>query len=63
MDFDFKAIGLVLAGISFGLIGVFMAGGMLWPEQAEKAKKQVTLVIQGLIILGIGSILLAAFGG
>ena len=63
MDFDFQAIGLVLAGVSFGLIGLFMVGGMLWPEQAEKAKKMISTVIQGLVILGIAGVLLSAFGG
>ena len=63
MDIDFRTIGVVLAGISFGLIGITMAGGMLWPEAAQKAQKQIQMVIQGLVIIMISGLLIAAFGG
>lgn len=62
-NFDFQQLALVLAGVSFGLIGVMMAGGVLWPEWAERAKKLIVTVITGLVLIGVSSVILAALGG
>ena len=64
MSFDFQGLGVLLAGISFGLIGVIMTGSMLFPEWGERAKRQyLPNVIIGLVILGVSSLILAFFGG
>lgn len=63
-DFDFAALGYALAAISFGLIGALMAGAVLFPEMAEKAKRTwLPTVITGLVLIGIASFLLSALGG
>lgn len=63
-EFNFQALSLVLAGVSFGFISVLLAGSALFPEQAEKAKRTwLPNVIIGLILLGISSAILGTFGG
>jgi hypothetical protein len=61
--FDFTSVAVILAGISFGGIGMVMAGYFLFPETAEKYKRQLPMVLGGLILLGVANSLLAAFGG
>ncbi len=64
MDFDFSALGYGLAAISFGLIGALMAGAVLFPEMAEKAKRTwLPTVIAGLVLIGVSSFLLTSLGG
>jgi len=59
---NFKSLALILAAISIALVGVMMAGAMLWPEQAERYKGQIPTVIIGLVLVGVGSTIVAAFG-
>lgn len=64
MAFNFQTLAFVMAGISFGLIGVLMAGSAMFPELAETAKRTwLPNVIVGLILLGISSAILGALGG
>ncbi len=61
--FDFTQVGLVLAGISIGGIGMVMAGYFLFQEQAEQFKRNLPMVLGGLILLAVSGTLIAAFGG
>lgn len=55
-DFDFTLLALGLAAVSFGLIGVLMAGAAFFGDQAEKAKRTwLPTTIQGLVLVGISS--------
>jgi hypothetical protein len=63
VSFDFTSVALILAGISFGGIGMVMAGYFLFPDTAEKYKRQLPMVLGGLILLGVANALIAAFGG
>jgi hypothetical protein len=54
-DFDFMNLAIILGGISISLIGVMYAGSMLWPEQAERAKPFISLVITGIVLIAIGA--------
>ena len=62
-DFDFQGLAIILAGISFGIIGAIMAGSAFWPELAERYKKNIPTVIVGVILVGISSVLVGALGG
>jgi multidrug transporter EmrE-like cation transporter len=63
-DFDFATLGYALAGLSLGLIGALMAGTVLFPEMAEKAKRTwLPTVITGVILIGVAGFLLGALGG
>lgn len=60
--FDFAQLALILAGISFGMIGVLMAGVVLFSEWAERAKREyLPQVITGLILVGISSLITSFF--
>ncbi len=63
MEFDFKGLALALAVISLGLIGVVMAGGALFPEQAEQYKRHIPGVITGLILVSAASFIVSSLGG
>lgn len=62
-DFDFKGLAIVLAGISFGLIGLVMAGSAFFPEIAEQYKRHIPTVITGLILVAVASTIVGALGG
>ena len=62
-SFDFKGLALVLAGISFGMIGVVMAAAGFFPDVVEPYKRHIPTVIQGLILVGISSTIIAAISG
>ena len=63
-DYDFTTLGYALAALSLGLIGALMAGTVLFPEMAEKAKRNwLPTVITGVILIGVASYLLTALGG
>lgn len=52
--FDFEGLGLLIAGVSFGLIGVLMAGAAFFGDQAERAKRTwLPTSIGGLVLIGI----------
>jgi len=53
MDFDFQTLGIGLAGISLGGIGMIMAGYFLFPETAERYKKQIPTVMIGLVLVAV----------
>jgi hypothetical protein len=55
--------GWVLLKVSLIGIALVMLGSFLFPDTAEKYRKQLPLVLGGLILLGVGNALLAAFGG
>jgi hypothetical protein len=61
--FNFQGVGIILAGISLGGIGMIMAGGFLFAEQAEQYKRQIPMVLGGLVLIAVSGILVAAFGG
>ena len=58
---DFTAMAKGLAVISIGLIGVIMAAGAFFPQQAEQYKKQLLNVIIGLVLVGISTALVGFF--
>lgn len=62
-EIDFRAIAIGLAVLSFGLIGIIMAGSALWPQQTQQYKKMIPDIIIGLVIVLIASSLVAFFGG
>lgn len=63
-DFDFQALALGFAGISFGLIGVLMTGAAFFGEQAEQAKRTwLPTTIQGLILVGVATFIIGILGG
>jgi hypothetical protein len=62
-EFNFRTIGIVLAGVSLGGIGVILTGAFLFADQVEQYKKHIPTVIAGLILIGVSSALIAAFGG
>jgi len=53
MDFDFQTLGIGLAGISLGGIGMIMSGYFLFPETAERYKKQIPTVMIGLVLVAV----------
>lgn len=62
-EFDFMGLGIGLATISFGLIGVMMIGAPLFGEAGEKAKRTwLPGVIQGLVLLGVSGFLVGLLG-
>ncbi|MGC1378246.1 MAG: hypothetical protein WA821_18590 [Anaerolineales bacterium] len=61
-SFDFKALAIVFAGISFGLIGLIMAGSALFPEVAEQYKRHIPTVITGLILVAVATTIVGALG-
>ena len=62
-DIDFRALGLGMAAISFGLIGLLMTGAAFFGEQAEQAKRTwLPTTIQGLILIGITSFIMTVLG-
>ena len=62
-DIDFRALGLGMAAISFGLIGLLMTGAAFFGEQAEKAKRTwLPTTIQGLILIGITTFIMTILG-
>ncbi len=63
MDINFMTIGLAIAGVGLGVTGVMMAGGPIWPETAEKAKKNIWTILMGLLIIAIGGALIEGFTG
>jgi hypothetical protein len=62
-SFDFQGLAIALAGISLGGIGAIMAGYFLFPEIAERYKKQIPTVIIGLVLVAISGVLISALGG
>ncbi len=62
-NIDFRALGLGMAAISFGLIGLLMTGAAFFGEQAEQAKRTwLPTTIQGLILIGITSFIITILG-
>ncbi len=61
MDFDFQGLAFALAAVSFGGIGTVMAGYFLFPEIAERYKKQIPTVLIGLVLVMISATLIGAF--
>jgi hypothetical protein len=58
-EFDFGLLALGLAAVSFGLIGVLMAGAAFFGEQAERAKRTwLPTTIQGLVLVGISAFII-----
>jgi len=62
MEFDFTGLAIILGTISFGGIGAIMAGYFLWPEVAEKYKRQIPMVIVGVLMTLLASVVIGALG-
>lgn len=59
-DFPFQEFAVGMAGISFGLIGVLMAGAAFFGERAEQAKRTwLPTTIQGLVLVMVASAMIA----
>lgn len=57
---NFRTLGIGMATVSFGLIGLLMAGSAFFGEQAEHAKRTwLPVTIQGLILIGITTFLMS----
>ncbi|MHC1730439.1 MAG: hypothetical protein AB9888_00175 [Bacteroidales bacterium] len=61
--FDWKGITIIMAGLSLGGIGMIMAGYFLFPETAQKYKREIPTVILGMVLVAIASTIISAFGG
>ncbi len=61
MEFDFSSIAIIFAGLSFGMVGLIMAGSALFPEQSERYKRMIPNIIIGLIIVSVAGVLIGAF--
>ena len=61
--FNFQGLAIILGGISLGGIGAIMAGYFLFPETAERYKKQIPTVLIGLVMVVVASVLIGAFSG
>lgn len=44
----------LLAGISFGILGIILIGAPLWPQLAEQAKRNIVTILLGLILVNGG---------
>ena len=53
MEFDFTTVAIAFAGLSLGGIGLIMAGQFLWPDVAQRYKKQIPEVLIGLVLVAI----------
>lgn len=63
-EFDFTALAMGFAAISFGLIGVLMAGASFFGEQSERAKRTwLPTTIQGLVLVGVSAFIIGILGG
>ena len=60
-DFDFAGVALILAGLSFGMIGLVLAGSGIFPDVAERYRRQIPNILIGLILVAVSSVLVAAF--
>jgi drug/metabolite transporter (DMT)-like permease len=61
-EFDFGSLAIGLAAISFGMIGVLMAGIALFGEWAEHAKRTwLPSVIVGLVLVGVSTTIIGFF--
>lgn len=63
MDVDFTTLAIALGTISLGGIGAVMAGYALFPETAEKYKRQIPTVIMGILLTLVSSIIIGSLGG
>ena len=59
---NFTQVAILIGTISLGLIGVVMAGAALFPELAERYKRQIPTVIVGIIITAMAALILAKLG-
>ncbi len=57
---DFMALALVLAAISLGLGGVYMAMATWMPEVAQKAKQNIPTIIGGVVLVGVAGTIISA---
>jgi hypothetical protein len=63
MSFNYMGLAIIFAGVSFGLTGVMMAAGGLFPEFAERYKKNIPTVISGIILVAASATIISTFGG
>lgn len=62
VEFDFATLAFILGGISFGLIGVLLAGTAIFGEWAEHAKRTwLPNVIIGLVLVGVATTIIGFF--
>ncbi len=63
MTFNYMGLAIVFAGISFGLTGVMMAAGGLFPEFGERYKKNIPTVIAGIILVAASGAIIGTLAG
>lgn len=63
-DFNFQELAIALAAVSFGGIGVILAGAFIFPSWAERAmKQQLPLVLIGIVLVGVSGLIISSLGG
>jgi len=63
MNFNYMGLAIMFAGISFGIVGIMMAAGGLFPEFGERYKKSIPTVIGGIILVAASGAIVGTFGG
>jgi hypothetical protein len=62
MEFNFSGLASALAVISFGMAGLILTGSLLFPETAQRYKRQIPDILIGLVLVAAASYIVTQFG-